>query len=216
MKYLKWHTTGPSEFVVKYTFEMEGGGTTYAVDYATVLQEKYPFKSFNKVYEWCSGPGFIGFDLLDHGIAKSLCLSDVYLPALDCAKKTAQSNSIESCVTTYLLDDLTLLPMYEQFNLVVGNPPHHSQSIHEEYHRNRIVLDNNWQAHLNFFQNIGKHLLPNGIILLQENLSGSTVKTFEKMVSDNNLQITDWFTSKDFFSSARNNFIYYIEIQHKN
>ena len=63
MKYLKWHTTGPSEFVVKYTFEMEGGGTTYGVDYATVLQEKYPFKSFNKVYEWCSGPGFIGFDL---------------------------------------------------------------------------------------------------------------------------------------------------------
>ena len=83
------------------------------------------------------------------------------------------------------------------------------------WHRNRIVLDEDWKIHKNFFANIRQHLNKDAIILLQENFSGSKVETFAEMIDNSGLKVRDWFTSKNFFDSARSTFIYYIEIVSK-
>ena len=214
MKKLKWYTTGNSKFEIEYTYEMDGGGTTFGTEYADVLKSRYPGKQFNLAYEWCSGPAFIGFDLLDHKICKSLLCTDIYYPAIECIRNSAKANQLSN-VRAILLEDLALLPSDIKFDLVVGNPPHFGSSIHDESHRNRIVLDKDWETHRNFFNNIKSHLTSDAVILLQENLSGSTPDTFEKMINEAGLKITEWFKSKDFFNSARGNFIYYIELSVK-
>lgn len=211
MKKLSWYTTGKSKFAVEYTYEMDGGGTTYGTDYSEVLKKRYPGKVFENVYEWCSGPAFIGFDLLDHGLCQSLTCSDVYYPAINSVRNTAFKNQLSN-VQAILLEDLSMMPINMKFDLVVGNPPHYSKSIHSEWHRNRIVLDSDWLIHQNFFNNIASHLMDNGIILLQENLAGSNPDTFKNMIEDAGLKINDWFVSDNFFDSPRSNFIYYIEI----
>lgn len=214
MKKLKWYTTGHSKFAVEYTYEMDGGGTSFGTEYAEVLKKRYPGKTFNTAYEWCSGPGFIGFDLLDHNLCKSLVCSDIYYPAIESIRNTANDNNLSN-VQALLLDDLALLPSNLKFDLVVGNPPHFSTSCHNESHRNRIVLDKEWAAHQNFFNNIASHLTDNGVILLQENFSGSQHNTFTDMIDRAGLKITDWFVSEQFFNSPRSTFIYYIEITKK-
>jgi len=211
MKKLYWPTTGKSKFSVEYTYDLDGGGTTFGTDYAEVISERYPGKTFDHAYEWCSGPAFIGFDLLDHNICKSLTCSDVYYPAIQCVRATARKNKLHS-VNALLLEDLALMPKDLKFDLVISNPPHFDSSIHNEWHRNRIHLDTEWTAHENFFSNIKTHLNKDGIILLQENMSGSSPKTFEKMIDQAGLKINDWFRSKNFFSEPRSTFIYYLEI----
>lgn len=213
MKTLTWYTTGPNHYPVQYTYEMDGGGTSFGTDYADILKERYSDRKFETVYEWCSGPAFIGFDLLDHGICSKLVCSDVYYPAIEHIRKTAKL--INKDVDALLLEDVSLLPDTKKFDLVVGNPPHFAHSIYDMWHRNRIVLDRDWKIHRNFFNNIRPHLNDDAIILLQENLSGSKVETFADMVDESGLKVKDWYTSKNFFDSARSNFIYYIEIVSK-
>jgi len=215
MKKLSWYTTGKSKFTVEYTYEMDGGGTTFGTDYSEVLKNRYPGKVFKTAYEWCSGPAFIGFDLLDHGLCQSLTCSDIYYPAIACVRNTAHQNQLFN-VEALLLEDLSLMPSDRKFDLVIGNPPHFSKSIHDEWHRNRIILDKDWSIHQNFFDNIASHLTDNGIILLQENLAGSRPDTFKNMIEGAGLKINDWFLSNNFFDSPRSNFIYYIEIVKNN
>jgi methylase of polypeptide subunit release factors len=214
MKKLFWHTTGKSQFAVEYTYEMDGGGMSIGTEYIDVIKERYPKKVFKNAYEWCSGPAFIGFNLLDHKICESLICNDIYYPAIECIRHTANANKILN-VQALLMEDLSLMPDNYKFDLVVGNPPHFNTSIHEESHRNRIILDTDWSIHQNFFKNIGPHLTDDAVILLQENFSGSRVETFIDMIENAGLKLNDWFVSKDFFNSPRSMFIYYIEITKK-
>lgn len=228
----RWNTTGPNKFSVFYSDECDGGGTLYSDDYVENIKEYYSNQTFDRCYEWCSGPGFIGFNLLSHGICNSLCLTDIYLPALDWAEETKlyKPNNIANKVDTYLIKDLALLPSTEQFNLVVANPPH-SNSLSSNilsHNLNRIVTDVNWDSHRNFYKNIKSHLSEDGIILLLENHGGSTVEDFIPMIEENGLTVKDSWNSKTHYSAptkewSQNNAdqnqsvqqIYYIEIVHK-
>ncbi len=55
--------------------ELDGGGSGYGQDYISFLQQNLGPQ--NCVFEWCAGPGFIGFSILAHGLCDSLCLADV-------------------------------------------------------------------------------------------------------------------------------------------
>jgi hypothetical protein len=229
----RFTTDGKQNLTVFYSSECDGGGTSYSQDYIDNIRARFPNRQFNKCYEWCSGPGFIGFSMLGNDICKSLCLSDIYNPALVWAEETRNypGNKCQDLVSIYLLKDLALLPDYEKFDLVVSNPPHakyYSSSILGD-NLNRIVTDLNWEAHENFYCNIKKHLTPDGVILLLENNAGSTVNDFLPMIDDNGLKIVDtWRSSKLYtekFDSEwdttntekeiSRNQIYYIEITHK-
>jgi methylase of polypeptide subunit release factors len=215
----RFRTGGPRNLVVYYTEEMDGGGTWFGQEYVKIIQQRYPGRVFERAYEWCSGPGFIGYALLSHGLCQHVCLSDIYDPAVELARYTSQLpiNICQDQVTAYLFRDLALMPAYEQFDLVVANPPHMPTGDTETLttvDNTRIEQDPNWSSHQNFFANIGTHLRSGGIILLQENECGSTAETFRPWIESAGLRITDTFPSPGYYIDEQTR-IYYIEIQHQ-
>jgi methylase of polypeptide subunit release factors len=215
---MEYITTGPHGIAVSYDSWMDGGGTWFGLDYITVIQQQYPGRLFTKCYEWCSGPGFIGFNLLDHGLCTNLCLSDIYDPAVQRIHQTIANplNNCQNRVTAYTAESVSLLPKYEQFDLVVANPPHFLECPGND-NIQRIKVDVNWQAHRDFFVNIKQHLLPDGVILLQENQAGSLNREqdFAVDIAAAGLKITSVFNSKDYYTPDDHTQIYYIELRHQ-
>lgn len=216
----KFRTQGPRNLVVYYTEEMDGGGMDFGQEYVPVIQQRWPGRVFNRCYEWCSGPGFIGYALLDYGICQTVCFSDIYDPAVAMAQITSRVpiNNCASQVTAYLLRDLALLPRHEQFDLVVANPPHNPNGDREtltRVHNTRIEQDPEWAGHQNFFCNIQKHLTTDGVILLQLNAVGSDAETFRPWIESAGLQIVDTFASPSYNLDNEFTKIYYLEITHQ-
>ena len=208
---MQFNPGGPRGLNVYYDSWMEGGGTWFGQEYIELIKQRYT-RTFEKCYEWCSGPGFIGFGILDHELCKKVCLSDIYEPAINQAVKTT-SGQCPRLVSAYVTGTLATIPDHEMFDLVVSNPPHFLECPGNE-NTQRIKVDPNWQAHQDFFKHIGQHLLPNGIILLQENQAGSLNREldFEQYITDNGLKITDCFNSPKFYEPGGHTQIYYIEI----
>lgn len=203
-------TTKLKQFFVYYQTENDGGGTIFGQEYIEVLKTRYPKKVFNWCYEWCSGPGFIGYSILEHNLCHNLILTDMWAPAISDAEYTKNNLNIEiqKKINIHLLKDIALIPKKYKFDLIVGNPPHYKNNICVENNGNRICTDENWESHRNFFKNIKKNLASNGVILLQESVTGSTKEDFREMIEENKLIISDCF-------SFKNDQIYYIEIKHK-
>lgn len=208
-------TTGSQQIKVQYDSWMDGGGTWFGQEYVDVIKQRYPNRVFERCYEWCSGPAYIGFGILDHGICKSLCVSDIYADAIDKVKETIQLNKLDN-VAAYSTGTVAGLPKHEKFDLVVANPPHFLSCPGNDNYQ-RIAVDQDWAAHQEFFKNIGKHLLPDGIILLQENQAGSInrERDFEQFIAAAGLEITAVIDSPSHYNPAQHTQIYYIEIRQK-
>lgn len=211
---MEFLTTGSNKYRVQYDSWMDGGGTWFGQEYVEIVKQRYPAQ-FECCYEWCSGPGYIGFSLLDHGLCRNLCLGDRYDQAIDRAKETADINGLTN-VSAYTTDTVLGLPDHEKFDLVVANPPHFLSCPGDDNYQ-RIAVDELWAAHQEFFANIGQHLLPNGIILLQENQAGSLnrEKDFEPFITAAGLEITEVFNSPNHYTPDHYTQIYYIEIRQK-
>jgi len=212
---MKYITTGPNQYCVQHDSWMDGGGTWFGQEYIDVIRQHYPERVFDRCYEWCSGPAFIGFGILDHGLCKSLCASDIYPEAIDRVRQTANLHNLSN-VSAYATGKVADLPTDEKFDLVVSNPPHFLECPGDDNYQ-RIAVDQNWAAHQEFFANIGQHLMPNGIILLQENQAGSLnrEKDFEPFIAAAGLEITDVFNSPKHYTPDHYTQIYYIEIRQR-
>lgn len=212
---MEFTTTGSSRYRVFYDSWMDGGGTWFGQEYIDIIKQRYP-QQFERCYEWCSGPGYIGFSLLDHGVCQSLCVSDIYDLAINKAvAETIKQNQLTN-VNAYHTGQVAGLPEHEKFDLVVSNPPHFLECPGDDNYQ-RIAVDVNWTAHQEFFANIRQHLLPNGIILLQENQAGSLRREaeFEQYINAAGLEITDVFNSPEYYTPDHYTQIYYIEIRQK-
>ncbi len=56
---------------VFYEYALDGGGTWEAPHFVSVVRsilQTEGIREFKNCLEWCSGPGFIGFALLDEGL----------------------------------------------------------------------------------------------------------------------------------------------------
>jgi hypothetical protein len=214
---MQWNTTGDIKIGVCHHSWLDGGGTWFGQEYVDEISKRYPGRRFKKCYEWCSGPGFIGFNLLSHGICDSLCLSDRYEPAIECVQHTVKQHSLSDRVSCYASDTVGNIPGHEQFDLVVANPPHYLECPGDENYQ-RIAVDHDWQAHNEFFKNIGFHLTDDGIILLQENQAGSIKGPagWADMIDRNGLTLTAYWSSPRWFDSHGPTQIYYMEIQKAN
>jgi len=212
---MDFFTSGPNRYNVHHDSWMDGGGTWFGQEYAAIIQQRYPGRVFERCYEWCSGPAFIGFNILDHGLCRSLCASDIYNSAIDRVRETAAANGLE-CVSAYATGTVAGLPDHEQFDLVVANPPHFLQCPGDENYQ-RIAVDQNWAAHQEFFANIGRHLMPDGIVLLQENQAGSLNREldFKPFIDAAGLEITAVIDSPEHYTPNHYTQIYYIEIRQK-
>ena len=212
---MEFITSGQSKLSVFYHSWMDGGGTWFGQEYVDIIRDRYPGRVFERCYEWCSGPGYIGFNILDHGLCGSLCVSDVYQPAIQAVHETIKNNKLHN-VSAYATGTVSQLPKNEKFDLVVANPPHFLSCPGDENYQ-RIAVDQNWTAHQEFFENIGRHLLPDGIILLQENQSGSMNREqdFAPFIDTAGLQITAVVNSPKYYTPDHHTRIYYIEIRLK-
>lgn len=212
---MEFITSGQRKLSVFYHSWMDGGGTWFGQEYVDIIRDRYPGRVFERCYEWCSGPAYIGFNILDHGLCGSLCVSDVYQPAIQAVHETIKNNKLHN-VSAYATGTVSQLPDNEKFDLVVANPPHFLTCPGDENYQ-RIAVDQNWTAHQEFFENIGRHLLPDGVILLQENQSGSMNREqdFEPFIDAAGLQITAAVYSPKYYTPDHHTRIYYIEIRPK-
>jgi hypothetical protein len=195
---------------------MDGGGTTFGLQVVPVLKNLYPGRVFNRCYEWCSGPGFIGFDILGHGLCKQLWLGDIFRPALRAIDKTIEhlAPQYANCVFPIHVKDGSEIPDSTKFDLIVSNPPHWNSNLDTLYSKmpsttDRTNLDDDWLVHQNFFKNIKKNLADDGVILLQEQTYASCPDTFRKWVNSAGLSIVGcWWNAVwgDY---------YYLEIKHQ-
>jgi methylase of polypeptide subunit release factors len=169
---------------VSYKPHLDGGGSTFGQDFIPLLRER-GMPKVERAFEWCTGPGFIGFSLLAHGLAETLCLADVNPDAVTACRRTMARNALESRVTVYLSDNLKDIPVSEQWDLVVSNPPHFVDTSFGQlrYH------DPEWRVHRGFFNGVSRHLKPGGVVVLQENNAGSTPKTFAPMIAEAGLKL---------------------------
>src|SRR5690349_9794644 len=108
---------------VYYKRFLDGGGTGFGQDFLRLFRSRrMPTQA--RVFEWCAGPGFIGFSLLGFGLCDTLCLADINSDAVRACERTVAYNRLEERVSIYHSDNLDNIPASERWDLVVGNPPH--------------------------------------------------------------------------------------------
>jgi methylase of polypeptide subunit release factors len=170
---------------VLFTKNLDGGGNSFVEEFFPVLQA-WGMPKQRRVFEWCAGPGFIGFAMLGLGLCESLCLADINPAAVKAAERTVQENGLDGRVAVYRSDGLSSIPATERWDLVLGNPPH----LDAEWHRGHLITyDGEWRAHREFFAAVGRFLNPGGVIVLQENSYGSSAETFRSMIEAAGLRI---------------------------
>jgi Methyltransferase small domain len=168
---------------VHYKDWLDGGGSSFGQELIPFLQDRgMPRQA--QVFEWCAGPAFIGFSMLGHGLCETLCLADINPMAVRACRRTIAANGLGASVTVYHSNNLSAIPIVEQWDLVVGNPPFFD---HGAFHLR--AHDRGWHLHREFFTTIGRFLRPGGIIVLQENNLGSTAETFREMIEAAGLSI---------------------------
>lgn len=161
---------------VIYSEELDGCGTWIAPAFVTFIKNYFgPERRFGTVFDWCAGPGFIGFALLAEGLCESVCLADINPAAIDCAERTIETNKLRGRVRTYVSDNLTSVPQHERFDLVVGNPPcfyslnpEHPIVASTPKWLSLIAEDAGWKIHAGFYGRIASFLTPNAYLLVQE------------------------------------------------
>lgn len=176
---------GPAgkQIKVVFTRDLDGGGTNFGQDYLRILKQEN--LKVRHAIEWCCGPAFIGFSLLANGFCERLTLIDINPLAIDAVKNTIKKHRLENVVQIHHSDSLDSVPRGEPWDLVVGNPPHSGTDEHFDWGPDLIYKDLGWHIHRRFFEKVGQHLSPDGIILLQENSDCSTPETFAEMAEAN-------------------------------
>jgi methylase of polypeptide subunit release factors len=184
-RYLKpwWHVRYAG-IRVHYKRHLDGGGTAHGQEFLPFLHDRGMPKQ-TRVFEWCAGPGFIGFSMLAHGFCETLCLADVNEEAVTACRRTIHDNGLDDRVSVYHSDNLQGIPSSERWDLVVSNPPH----FESEEIRELRLDDQNWRLHRAFFAGVGPFLKPGGVIVLQENNLGSTAERFRNMIEEAGLSI---------------------------
>lgn len=181
---------------VSYSIANDGSGTLFKEGFIRTLKNLFPNKTFNRCFEWCSGPGFIGFSVLANNITNHLVLGDIHKTALDEALVTAKKNNIEDRVSLYLSDNWENIPKHEKFDLIIGDPPMFNYTHYQHEYFNfdsRLFLDIDWNIHRSFFSGAAEHLTDDGSIIILENTYGAGINTFKDMINNSGLFIFDHF-----------------------
>lgn len=181
-----------NDIEVIYKTNLHGGGIRFGQQFIPVVKEK--FGHIGHVFEFCAGPGFIGFSLLANKLCDKLTLADVNPEAIKVCNETIKKNGLELVVSTYISDCLDDIPETEKWDLVVGNPPHVFCATEDEYKKDIILFDPNFSIHKRFYRDIHKFLKPTGSVLLQEHTESTSIADFKEIIEKNGLKIIDVFS----------------------
>lgn len=178
---------------VSFLPDLDGGGRGFGQEYIRVVKER--IGKVGHVFEYCAGPGFIGFSLLAHGLCDRLTLADINPDACGVCEETIRNNNLQRKVSVFHSNCLDNIPENEKWDLVVSNPPHWPAS-EAEYNNDIKMYDPDLKIHKNFYRDIHKFLKPNGTLLIQENGRGTRPEDFFQMIEENNFEIIDIFKAK--------------------
>jgi len=181
----RWAYARYGDTRVHFKRHLDGGGNTFGQDFIPFLELRRMPRQ-RRVFEWCAGPGFIGFSLLASGLAETLCLADVNPEAVEACRRTIAESGLKERVSVYRSDNLRDIPPSERWDLVVSNPPHFA----DDWIGDLRSYDAGWRLHRGFFADVGRYLNPGGVVVLQENNRGSTAETFRPMIEASNLVMT--------------------------
>jgi predicted RNA methylase len=159
--------------------EQHRGGMAFGRDFPRVLNELGVGRC-DRLFEFCSGPGYIGYSLLAAGWCETLALSDIEPGSIATARRTAEYNGLEARVSAYVSDALDQIPETERWDLVVANPPHF---LPDPSRPDDIqVFDRDWSLHSRFYGAVERHMRPGGLVVVVENTAGSEPDVFEDMI----------------------------------
>lgn len=181
-----------NDIEVIYKENLHGGGIRFGQQFIPVVKER--FGHIDHVFEFCAGPGFIGFSLLANKLCDKLTLADINPEAVKVCNETIKKNNLGSRVSAYLSDCLDNIPETEKWDLVVSNPPHVFCATDEEYKKDITLYDPNFNIHRKFYRDIRKFLKPTGSVLLQEHTESTSADDFKEMIEQNGLKIIEVFT----------------------
>lgn len=190
----KYYKVKYGDIVVSYLPELDGGGMTFGRQYLDVVARK--LGHVGHMFEYCAGPGFIGFALLASGLCDRLTLADVNPAAVDCCRQTMRDNGLEDRVTVYLSDCLDDIPSDERWDLVVSNPPHWP-GTEEEYRDNLRLIDPAFKVHRRFYRDVHKFLAEDGSVLFQENGHATRRDAFIAMIEAGGLTVIETFSADE-------------------
>ena len=169
--------------VVFDRFDLYGEGIFYETEFyrALLLLGVTPCEH---VFEFCAGPGYIGYSLLAYGFCQKLTLADVNPVAVEAARRTARYNGIEKLVNIYLSDGLKQIPENDKWDLVVSNPPVLSRSMEIGKKETIVTIDPGGAVHREFYLSVKRFMKPGGRVLLKEKPRTGSVDLFEPMVRE--------------------------------
>lgn len=176
---------------VSYHDHLDGGGSTLGQQFIPVVAER--LGPVGHVFEFCAGPGFIGFSLLAHQLCERLTLADINPEAVEVCRETIRENGLAGKVRAYVSDCLDDIPTDEKWDLVVGNPPHFHCAEEGGPRNDPRSFDPLFAVHKKFYGAVGKFLKPGGSVLLMENGDATNVDDFRLMIEGNGLRIVDVF-----------------------
>ncbi|MFF7656457.1 methyltransferase [Streptomyces sp. NPDC007983] len=184
-----------SSLTVSYTPGLDGGGNTFGRAYAPFVRQH--LAGVRSIFEWCAGPGFIGFSLLAAGLCETLDLGDVNPAAQAAVERTVKENGLEDRVRFHLSDCFTQVPPALRWDLMVGNPPHVNAaapaSEYQHSHSPLIWKDTDWSIHRDFYAAAPRFLNPGGSVVIQENLRFSDPSNFSSMIEESGLETVGVF-----------------------
>jgi len=184
---------------VFYTGALDGGGNDFGRAYVPFVREH--LGPVDSVFEWCAGPGFIGFSLLAAGLCASLDLGDVNPEAGAAIARTVEVNHLDGLVRSHRSDCFAEVPTDLRWDLVVGNPPHMNvpapESDYQLGHSPLIWQDTAWEIHRRFYRQVRARLRPEGSVLIQENRHFSAPEDFRDMINESGLELIGGYECAD-------------------
>lgn len=193
---------------VSYLWRLNGGGLIIAYEFVHIISQNTG--KVKHVFEYCSGPGFIGFSLLANDLCDKLTLADINPAAVEAVKETIRNNNLQDKVTVYQSDCLDSIPENEQWDLVVGNPPWDlvigKIPWYQRFRNIKAIMvrDPEGRVHEKFYRDIRKFLKPNGSILFVEGGEYTNVNCFKQMIENNGLRIKKSFRAAPFLEIFKN------------
>ena len=168
-----------SGIIVEYSTHLDGGGLEMVDDLVNVIRTTGK-QSYNKGCEWCAGFGVLGFEVLGLGLAQSMAFTDYYNVAIQTCLDNAKRNNLSKKVTGHISGTIKGVPM-DKWDLLISNPPHvydrefflETLPGGKESHNNldntcRLIVDQNFAIHKEFFKNIKEKLTQDADVYLIE------------------------------------------------
>lgn len=165
---------------IQFPTHLDGGGLEMVDELIDVIRNTgKPF--YNRACEWCAGFGVLGFEVLGLGLAKHIVFTDYYHVAIDNCLENARKNHLNNHVSGHVSGTINGISNVEKWDLVISNPPHVFDKEYflenlpggrDQHHALdntcRLIVDQNFGIHKEFFKNIKEKLTTDADVYLIE------------------------------------------------